>query len=191
YWQFSQAAGAILGHRVLMNVNVALALFVVIRLARLVQQAHEARLAAAQTLVELEKQSSAQWLRSALGSRLADVVAATRRMSAASTIVPDDVTHLARTAHRAAETARQAVDARGRVHLPRLIGERAPANAQVLPCAVPLFITVLVVAVALLNLLWLGDPTATNGVATTPVALSAAASHLYHGGPRPERDAPR
>ena len=191
YWQFSQAAGAILGHRVLMNVNVAIALFVVIRLARLVQQAHEARLAAAHTLVELEKQSSAQWLRSALGSRLADVVAATRRMSAASTIVPDDVTHLARTAHRAAETARQAVDARGRVHLPRLIGESAPGNDHALSWAVSVFITVVFVAVALLNLLWLGDPTATTWVVATLVSLSAAALHLYHGGPRPEGEAPR
>ena len=79
----------------------------------------------------------------------ADVVAATRRMSAASTIVPDDVTHLARTAHRAAETARQAVDARGRVHLPRLIGESAPGNDHALSWAVSVFITVVFVAVAL------------------------------------------
>src|SRR5699024_5410862 len=186
YWQFSRAAGVILGHRVLMNVNVALALFVVIRLARLIQQTHEARSAAAQTMVALEKQRSAQWLRSALGTRLPVLIAATRRISAASTIAPDDVTHLARAAHRAAETARRAVDARGRTHLSRPTSETALGNDYALSWAVSVLITVVFGAVTLLNLLWLGEPTGTTWVIAILVSLSAGTLPLYHGTLRPE-----
>src|SRR5699024_12819045 len=65
-------------------------------------QIHAARLAAAQMLVETEKRQSARWLRSALGTQLAEVIATTRRISAASTIIPAEVSDLARTTHRAA-----------------------------------------------------------------------------------------
>lgn len=192
YWRFSQAGGAILGHRVLMNLNIALAVFVVIRLARLIQQTHEARIAAAQTLVEIEKQDSAQWLHSALGTRLAELIAATRRIIAVPTITRDDVTHLARTAHRAAEMARRAVDARNCASLPHLAaGETIPTNDYALSWAVSVLITTVFGAVSLLNLHWRGDPTATTWVIATVVALSAGMLHLYHGPPRPDGGVPR
>lgn len=192
YWLFSQAGGAILGNRVLMNVNVTLTLFAVIRLARLIQQIHDARIVGAQALVEVEKEHSAQWLRSALGTRLAELIAATRRICAAPTVALDDVTHLARTAHRAAETARRAVEVRSRPHLPHLAtGRTTTTNDYALSWAVSVLLTVVFGAVALLNLFWLDEPTASTGGIATVVALSAGALHLYHGTPRPNGGEPR
>lgn len=191
YWEYSQASAAILGHRVLMNVNISLALFAVIRLARLIQQTHAARVVAAQTLVEIEKQRSEHWLRSALGARLAEIIAAARRISAAVTIVPGDVSYLAQTAHRAAVTARRAVDTRAREQVPPLSGEAPRSNDYAVSWAVSVLITMVFGAVTLLNLIWLGDPTPTTMVIATVLALSAGALHLYHGTPRPDGMVPR
>lgn len=191
YWLFSQAGGAILGNRVLMNVNVTLTLFAIIRLARLVQQIHDARIAAAQALVEVEKEHSEQWLRSALGTRLAELIAATRRICAGPTIALEDVTHLARAAHRAAETARRAVEFRSRAHLPHVSGETTPTNDYALAWAVSVLIMVHFGGLALLNLLWLGDPTARTWAMTIVVGLSVGVLHLYHGTPRRDGGVPR
>lgn len=195
YWQFSDVGGAVLANRILMNINVTLVLFIVIRLARLIHRTHDARVAAARASIEAEKQDSAQWLRSSLGSCLAELIAATRRMTSGpsgTAIARDDIAHVARTSHRAAQTARCAVGARGRAHLPRRAAEEtAPTNDYALSWAVSVLITVIFGSVALLNLLWLGDPTASTWVIAMIVAFSVGVLHLYHGTPRRDGGIPR
>ena len=191
YWEHSHATAAILGHRILMNVNISLALFAVIRLARLIQQIHAARLAAAQMLVETEKRQSARWLRSALGTQLAEVIATTRRISAASTIIPAEVSDLARTTHRAAATARRVVNTRDREQIPLLPHEAPRSNDYAVSWAASVFITMVFCAVTLLNLIWLGDPSPRAMLIAALLALTAGALHLYHGTPRPDGRVPR
>ena len=192
YWLVAEGGGAEVSGRVLVHVNVTLTLFVVVRLARLIQKTHDARHAAAHALVQVEKQSSARWLRSALGSRLGELLTMTGRISADTQLPQQDVKHVAETARLAAETARRAVAVRSRAHMPHLDdSEDTPPEDHAVSWALSVILTFTFGAVTAANLVWQGGATTVTWGITIGVALSAGALHLYHGTPRRDGGTPR
>ncbi|KAB2352205.1 sensor histidine kinase [Actinomadura rudentiformis] len=189
---FGDTALAALAGRLVIDVNVAIILFAVIRLAQRVQQAHAYRRELAALAVEHDRLGTARSLRSTIGTEISAIIGIARRLAPDTGPVPWDakVAEIAERGRRALTAARRIAD--GHRRMPRISDGGAPVPDEF---AFAWWSSVVIVidysAVALSNMAYERTQDARGWALTIAIMVVAGGLQLYHGAPRRGGATPR